>query len=459
MSAAETVAVDVLRLDPRDRDAIAYFDPAKGAGGKLLPLVHTCTLVNMLFLRPVDLLLSVDEVETDKEDSGSEDEEMNLETRISTRTADILLATLLRMPKPSRAPHRLRDRVDRQASVLHGQSQLLWPRLVRIYLLWGGSIPRVYPLLARLARFTNLESFDLWISPRRASNDDMSDDDNDEDDAAAIEAASKTIQPVHTLQELIVTTFERKPELFEPVVNLLSPAAPLRAVSWLAPVPAGLFPRLLQGKKPLQRLTLGCLARPEQYVRKVWPQLRNLGTTRPIMNLCVDLPSNGDDRDDYDDFDSDDDEHDFPATLTIEEFLRDIPLSIPFAETTYTARNQDRDPYMFSIGSGPFFRAMFAGPQPLFLTIQEDGTVSQDWNDKTRAQTVMLSMRALGEDIGSFTTELTLARYREGSSKGRLSEWQMVSRDIVDKYGKIDPSAGPEAMVDLITRGLGIQPL
>lgn len=102
---------------------------------------------------------------------------------------------------------------------------------------------------------------------------------------------------------------------------------------------------------------------------------------------------------------------------------------------------------------------MLAGPRPPFLIIQEDGTVSQDWNDKTRAQTVMLSIRALGEDIGSFTTELTLARYREGFSKGRLSEWQMVSRDIVDRYGKIDPAAGPEAMVDLITRGRRTQPL
>ncbi|GAA5957225.1 hypothetical protein JCM8115_006919 [Rhodotorula mucilaginosa] len=173
------------------------------------------------------------------------------------------------------------------------------------------------------------------------------------------------------------------------------------------------------------------------------------------MNLCVNLPSNGDD------FDSDDsdNEDDFPATLTIEEFLRDIPLSVPFAETTYTASNQDRDPYLFSIGSGPFFRAMRGGPRPPFLTIQKDGTVSQDWDDKIRAQTVMLLMRALGEDIGSFTTELTLTCYREGSSKGRLTEWQMVLRDIVDRHGKIDPAAGPEALADLITRGMRSEPL
>ena len=357
MSAAEAVAVDVRRLEPRDRDVVAYFDPAKGAGAKLLPLVHTCTFVNTSLLRQADLLLSDDEVETDEEDSGSEDEEMNLETRISTRSTDILLAMLLRMPdlQELRTAFGIESTIKRAFCTENPSS--VWPRLVRIYLLWVGSIRPVYPLLARLARFPNLELFDLWFSPRRASRDDMSDDDDDdddEDDAAAIEAASKTIQPVHTLQELIVTTFERKPELFEPVVNLLSPAAPLRAVSWLAPVPAGLFPRLSQGKKPLQRLTLGCLARPEQYVRKVWPHLRNLGTTRPIMNLCVDLPSNGDDRDDYDNFDSDDDEDDFPGTLTIEEFLRDIPLSIPFAETTYTASNQDRDRYMFSLDPDPF---------------------------------------------------------------------------------------------------------
>lgn len=122
--------------------------------------------------------------------------------------------------------------------------------------MWAGSIPRVYPLLARLPCIASLETFDLWLSPERPADDNMFDD--DEDDAAAIEAATKPIQLVHTLQELVVATFQTKAELLGHVVNLLPPAAPLRVVSWMGPVPAGLFPRLSQGKEPLQRLTLGC---------------------------------------------------------------------------------------------------------------------------------------------------------------------------------------------------------
>lgn len=468
MPAAEAVAVDVFRLDPRDRDAVAYFDPAgSGAGAKLLLLVHTCSFVNTSLQRQADLLLNDDDAETDEEeDSGSEDRgaaqedekpNLQLETDISTRTVDILLAMLLRMPniQELRTAYGIESTIKRAFCTDDPGS--VWPRLVRIYLLWGRSIPRVYPLLAKLPCFTSLESFDLWFSPGRLLKDDTSDDDDDEDEATAIEAATKTIRPLHTLQEIVVTAFETKPELLEPVVSLLLPAAPLRVVSWLSPVPPGLFPRLSQGKKPIRRLTLGCFARPERHVRKVWPQLRNLGTTRPIMNLCVDLPSNGDNRDDLDD--DDDDEDDFPAILTIEEFLRDIPLSVRSVETTYTAKDQDRDPYMFSIGSGPYFRAMLARPRPPFLTIRKDGTVSTDWNDKTRAQTVMLSMRALAEDTGAFTTDLTLARYHVGPGSAHLSEWHIVSSDIVDRHRQLDPLAGPEAMVDLIARGMRTQPL
>ena len=280
----------------------------------------------------------------------------------------------------------------------------------------------------------------------------MLDDDDDDDDKedADVTAAANQEQPLKNLQNFVVTARETEPDLLAPFVNLLSPAAdaPLRTVSWLSRVPAGLFPRLSQGARPLQRLTLGCFARPEQYVREVWPLLRNLGQ-RPIMNLYVDLPSWAED-------DDEDEEEDQDEDLTVEEFLSDLPHTIKLVETTPAAKEEDRDPYVFDTGfDNQFLHSILARPRAPSLTLHEDGSVSTSWMGKPRAQTVVLSVRAFSPDNVEVTARLKLARYHnEPGGASHLSEWHVVSPHAIDVQGNRDPSAGPQALADLVVRGL-----
>ena len=319
---------------------------------------------------------------------------------------------------------------------------IAWPRLVRVALFWGGPVPGIYPILSSLSRLTDLASLDVWFSPTR------DDDDDQEADDADITAAANQVQPLNNLQNFVVTAREADPNLLAPFLNLLSPAAdaPLRTVSWLSRVPAGLFQRLSQGTQPLRRLTLGCFTRPEQCVREVWPQLRNLGQ-RPIMNLCVDLPSQAEDKEEDEDQDND---------LTVEEFLSDLPPTIKLVETTPNAKAEDRNPYVFDPGyHNHFLLNVATRPHAPSLTLHENGSVSTSWKGMPRAQTVVLSVPTNSPDNVEVTVRLKLARYyNESGAASQLSEWYVVSPQAVDLEGDLDPSAGPEALTDRVVRGL-----
>lgn len=460
MSAVEAVAVDILPLDPHDPEAVAYFNPANGPGAKLLPLVHSCCFVIMPS-EPEDGSASKD-AETEHEPGSGQDEpgsgpadpaqdelENSFETGetdISAETADTLVAILAHVPNVQELMVAEGSEPLIKRAFCENDPNIVWPRLVRVALFWGGPVPGIYPILSRLSCLADMASLDVWFSPARTSRDD----DDEEEDGEDITAAANQVQPLKNLQNFVVTARETEPDLLAPFVNLLSPAAdaPLRTVSWLSRVPPGLFPRLSQGARPLQRLTLGCFTRAEQYVREVWPILRNLGQ-RPIMNLYVDLPSRAEDNDEDEDEDQDED-------LTVEEFLSDLPHTIKLVETTPTAKEEDRDPYVFDAGfDNQFLHSILARPRAPSLTLHEDGSVSTSWKGKPRAQTVVLSVRAFSPDNVEVTVHLKLARYyNEPGGASYLSEWHVVSPHAIDVQGDRDPSAGPEALADLVVRGL-----
>jgi hypothetical protein len=99
-----------------------------------------------------------------------------------------------------------------------GDPGSVWPRLARIYLVWAGSIPRVYPLLARHVVVR-------WAFRREPQIERLQTGD-------AWEPSQKWVD-TRNVQELVVATFQTKAELLRHVVNLLPPAAPLRVVSWM----------------------------------------------------------------------------------------------------------------------------------------------------------------------------------------------------------------------------------
>ena len=447
-----------LAARPARPKAVAYFDPAKGPGAKLLPLVHSCCFVTVQ-CEPEDES-AVEDAETEHESGPGQDESGSGladpaqdqlatsfetgETEISAETTDTLVAILAHTTNIREVMAAEGTDLIIKRAFCENDPTTAWPRLVRVALFWGGPVPGIYPILSRLSRLTDLATLDVWFSPTR------DDDDDQEADDADITAAANQVQPLNNLQNFVVTAREADPYLLAPFVNLLSPAAdaPLRTVSWLSRVPAGLFQRLSQGTQPLRRLTLGCFTRPEQYVREVWPQLRNLGQ-RPIMNLCVDLPSQGDDDDDNDDDEEDED-------LTMEEFLSDLPPTIKLVETTRSAKEEDRDPYVFDPGfHNQFLSNILKRPHAPFLTLHKDGSASASWKGKPRAQTVALSVRVISPENVEVTIDLTLARYfNEPGAAAPLSEWHIVSPDAVDMHGDRDPSADPEALTDLIMQEL-----
>ncbi|TKA52833.1 hypothetical protein B0A53_04529 [Rhodotorula sp. CCFEE 5036] len=450
MSAVEAVAVDILPLDPLDPEAVAYFDPAKdGPGAKLLPLVHSCCFVTMPNQCKDES--AVGDAETELESEPGQDEPGSGPADPAQDDLESSFATLSRilahMPNIQELMTAEGTESVIKRAFCENDPTIAWPRLVRMALFWGAPITCIYPILTRLSCLTDMASLDVWFSPTR---DDHGDEDQEADDAA-IAAAANQVQPLNHLQNFVVTAREADPNLLAPFVNLLSPAAdaPLRTVSWLSRVPAGLFPRLSQGTQPLRRLTLGCFTRPEQYVREVWPQLRNLGQ-RPIMNLCVDLPSQADDDDD------DDEEQDEDEDLTVEGFLGDLPPTIKLVETTRSAKEEDRDPYVFDPDfHHRFLSNILARPRAPSLTLHEDGNVSTSWKGKPRAQTVVLPVRTYSPDNVEVTVLLKLARYYNGpGATASLSEWHAVSPQAVDLEGDLDSSAGPEALTDLVLRGL-----
>lgn len=459
MSAAEAVAVDILPLNPRDPEAVAYFDPATGPGAKLLPLVHSCCFITVPSECEGGSAIKDAETEhglgsgQDEFSSGpadpAQDQLENGETDIPAETVNSLVAILTRMSNIQELLTAEGTECVISRAFGENDPNIVWPRLVRMALFWGGPVPGIYPILSRLSCLTDLASLDVWFSPTRTSRTDDNDGDNDEEEEDAdAAAAANQVQPLRNLQNFVVTAHEAEPDLLAPFVNLLSPAAdaPLRTVSWLSRVPAGLFPRLSHGTKPLRRLTLGCFTRPEQYVREVWPQLRNLGQ-RPITNLCVDLPSQAED-------DDDDKEEDEDEGLTVEELLSGLPPTIKLVETIPTAKEQDRNYYVFDPGfHNQFFNNILARPRAPSLTLHEDGSVSTSWKGKPRAQTVVLSVRAFSPDNVEVTFHLKLARYyNEPGGASDLSEWHVVSPHAIDVQGDRDPSAGPETLTDLVVR-------
>ncbi|GAA5988615.1 hypothetical protein JCM10908_003642 [Rhodotorula pacifica] len=457
LSAVEGVAVDVLPLDPRDEEAVAYFDPETGAGARLLPLVHSCCFVTIRGQRSVERSVhkeggaaagdeSVDdssygdgmssEDEDEDEDNLIEKPFKRVDNDIPIGRVDVLVSILAHM----RNIQKLLtingiERVIRKAFTGLNDPVKTWPRLVRICLLWREPIARIYPVLAELSSFTDLQSLNLW-STHKPDQQYSNDDEEDAGEAALADAAAALcVKPLLRLQDFVLTTFGGPPESLPPILDLLSPDAPLSSLTWLGPAPPALFDKLSHGDKPLPHLVLGCHSSPEAYLRATWPLLRRLGTRR-ILHLGIDLPTR-----------EPEDEDEPAPPLTIGDLLDDLPANVVLAETVETAARQERDSYLFDIDD--LLVVMLLKPHAPMATFKTNGTCSTSFNGQERVQTVMV--RILVDDGTRESRPLIFSRYGHRDDSDSLSEWHLVSSQLVDMQGQSINSL--EKMIEAVARG------
>ena len=278
------VSLDVVK----EVDAVAYLDPAEGAGAHLLSLVK---LVELSATEP--LIEDAGSGEEHKEEKGGQHTNalparrpVHLDGPADDETSTLpIVASVARiLAKCSNLLAMTIDQhlesVSRKVTVEQDPG-LMWPNLTHLHLTWNDSFINLLPVLARLSRLQTLTDLTLLF--------DLSDEDDNRRGTMTQELVDKyPIQPLERLQSFKIRSLAETPIGSNAVLQLLSPHAPLDQVIWGGYIPPGLCKQLSYGTSEIEDLTFTWMLPTLNLADQLLPQLLELGR-RPIRCLTFDV--------------------------------------------------------------------------------------------------------------------------------------------------------------------------
>ncbi|GAA5866970.1 hypothetical protein JCM3774_003739 [Rhodotorula dairenensis] len=421
---------------PTDADVIACLDPVGGAGARLLPCIQS------LDLRAKGTLSKADqqeaegdeqEEEVDEEDQdggGTEGEATGPAPRrpLLHGPADNEASTMLIVASVARilakCPKLKTLSIDQYLeSVSHkvftGYDPVaIWPKLIRLKVSWSTSCIDLLPILARLSRLQQLTDLCLLLV--------TSDEKLDRRGTMTQELVEKyQVQPLEHLEQFYVRSFAEAPIGHKAVLQLISPRAPLRIVTWGGFMTPGLCRQLSYGTSEIKELTFTWLLPTTNLTDQLLPQLLELGPRR-IKRLTLNIgpvPVLGSTQS-------------MPSITTV---LEKIPCGVR------TSRATDMDPFMTIMGThkcfptgGADFAAIKARPTAA-VTLGGGGEWRGSLGDKPLLQVGAFFVEKEMDD----DDEMRLfGRFGSPDIDGDVTEWMLLRLVSADDATRPTPLPG-----------------
>ncbi|KWU43174.1 hypothetical protein RHOSPDRAFT_26530 [Rhodotorula sp. JG-1b] len=278
------VSLDVVE----NSDAIAGLDPVGGIGVRQLLLIKSLRLLaSESLIQPAK--------EDEKEESGVEDED---EEALAARRSPILhgpaddetsslpiVASVARiLAKCSNLSvlsidQRL-ESISCKVTADHDPS-VIWPKLTRLNFKWRASFIDLLPILACLSRLQTLTDLVLMFATIHEEDDPRG--------TMTQELVDKyAIQSLEHLETFRIHSLAGTPIGSKAVLQLLSPRAPLRQVTWGGHIPPRMCKQLSKGTTQIEQLTFTWWLPELNLTKQLLPQLRELGL-RSIKCLTFDI--------------------------------------------------------------------------------------------------------------------------------------------------------------------------
>ena len=286
--AAPHAFTDVILDVVKDSDAIACLDPVGGAGAHLLSLVKA---VELSASKP--LLEHAGLGKAEKEEKGGDHTNAplarrpaHLHGRADDETSGLpIVASVARIL--SRCSSLLALKIDRHCESVTRKITadhdpgLMWPKLTHLNLTWNASFIDFLPVLARLSHLQQLTNLCLLLEasnerdgPRGKMTQELVD--------------KHPVQPLERLQNFVIRALAKTPIGSKAVLQLLSPRAPLRRVTWAGYIPPGMCKQLSRGTSEIEDLTFTWMEATSNLTNQLLPQLLELGR-RPVKRLTLDI--------------------------------------------------------------------------------------------------------------------------------------------------------------------------
>ena len=280
----------------KDSDAIAFLDPVGGAGAHLLKLVKSVKLSAsgpLTKAAPTEGEGPEDKADEDGGQAERADSDAPparppplLHGPANDETSGLpIVASVARILAKSPNLSSLRidqhlESISRKVVVDH-DPVLIWPNLTRLIFTWNCSFIDFLPVLARLSHLQELIGICLLL--------DTGDENDDFRGTMTQQLVDKhPVQPLERLQKFRIRSLGEAPIGNKAVLQLLSPRAPLRRVTWAGHIPPGMCKQLSCGTSEIEELKFTWMGATSNLTKQLLPQLLELGR-RPIKLLTLDI--------------------------------------------------------------------------------------------------------------------------------------------------------------------------